>query len=143
VADFIGDMNFLTGEVVEAADGGFAIDAGAGVVVRGRGQAAKGTRMRVGIRPERIVAVAGPSSGTANSAGAEVVTKMYLGDQIQIVAELPGIGSIVVREQRASADPALDSIHPGDQIALSWDESSPLLLGATAPASTAGEQEES
>jgi spermidine/putrescine ABC transporter ATP-binding subunit len=146
VADFIGDMNFLTGEVVEAADGGFAIDAGAGVVVRGRGQAAKGTRMRVGIRPERIVAVAGalnPASGTANSAGAEVVTKMYLGDQIQIVAELPGIGSIVVREQRASADPALDSIHPGDRIALSWDESSPLLLGQTAPASTAGEQEES
>src|SRR5207249_1717369 len=59
VADFIGDMNFLAGEVVEAADGGFAIDAGAGIVVRGRGQAAKGTRVRVGIRPERIVAVAG------------------------------------------------------------------------------------
>jgi len=146
VADFIGDMNFLTGAVVEVADGGFAIDAGAGVVVRGRGQAAKGTRMRVGIRPERIVAVAGtliPPSGTANSAGAEVITKMYLGDQIQIVAELPGIGSIVVREQRASADPALDSIHPGDRIALSWDEASPLLLGETAPAGTAGEQEES
>jgi len=143
VADFIGDMNFLTGEVVEAADGGFAIDAGAGVVVRGRGQAAKGTRMRVGIRPERMVAVAGSPAGTANSAGAVVVAKMYLGDQIQIVAELPGVGSIVVREQRVSADPALDSIHPGDRIALSWDESSPLLLGETAPASTAGEQEES
>jgi spermidine/putrescine transport system ATP-binding protein len=143
VADFIGDMNFLTGEVVEAADGGFALDAGAGVVVRGRGQAAKGTRMRVGIRPERMVAVAGPSAGTANSAGAVVITKMYLGDQIQIVAELPGVGSIVVREQRVSADPALDSIHPGDRIALSWDESSPLLLGETAAASAAGEQEES
>jgi spermidine/putrescine ABC transporter ATP-binding subunit len=145
VADFIGDMNFLTGEVAEAADGGYAIDTGTGVVVRGRGQAAKGTRMRVGIRPERIVAVAGtliPAAGTANSAGAEVVTKMYLGDQIQIVAELPGIGSIVVREQRVSADPALDSIHPGHRIALSWDESSPLLLGEPAPASTAGEQEE-
>jgi spermidine/putrescine transport system ATP-binding protein len=143
VADFIGDMNFLTGEVVEAADGGFALDAGAGVVVRGRGQAAKGTRMRVGIRPERMVAVAGPPAGTANSAGAVVITKMYLGDQIQIVAELPGVGSIVVREQRVSADPALDSIHPGDRIALSWDESSPLLLGETAPASTAAEQEAS
>src|SRR4029450_13769727 len=59
VADFIGDMNFLAGEGVEAADDGFAIDAGAGIVVRGRGQAAKGTRVRVGIRPERIVAVAG------------------------------------------------------------------------------------
>jgi ABC-type spermidine/putrescine transport systems, ATPase components len=63
----------------------------------------------VGIRPERIVAVAGASAGTANSADAEVVTKMYLGDQMQIVAKLPGIGNVVVREQRASADPALDT----------------------------------
>src|SRR5689334_15851138 len=143
VADFIGDMNFLTGEVVEAADGGFAIDAGPGIVVRGRGQTVKGTRVRVGIRPERIVAVAGASPGTANSAAAEVVTKMYLGDQMQIVARLPGIGDVVVREQRASADPALDSIHPGDRIALSWDETSPLLLGEAAPALTDSEQEES
>jgi spermidine/putrescine ABC transporter ATP-binding subunit len=143
VADFIGDMNFLAGEVVEAADDGFAIDAGAGIVVRGRGQAAKGTRVRVGIRPERIVAVAGASAGTANSADAEVVAKMYLGDQLQIVARLPGIDDVVVREQRASADPALDTIHPGDRIALSWDESSPLLLGEAVPATTDGEQEES
>src|SRR5215469_10972239 len=138
VADFIGDMNFLVGEVVEAADDGFAIAVPSGVVVRGRGVAAKGQRVRVGIRPERMVAVAGASGGTANSADAEVITKMYLGDQIQIVAELPGIGSAVVREQRASADPALDTIHPGDRIALSWDEASPLLLGEATPATTTG-----
>src|SRR6266536_3259558 len=89
------------------------------------------------------VAVAGAPEGTANSAAAEVVTKMYLGDQMQIVARLPGIGNVVVREQRASADPALDSIHPGDRIALSWDETSPLLLGAVAPPPMDGEQEES
>jgi spermidine/putrescine transport system ATP-binding protein len=134
VADFIGDMNFLDGEVVEAADGGFAIDTGAGVVVRGRGDAAKGTRARVGIRPERIVAAPGISGGTANSATAEVITKMYLGDQIQIVAELAGGRSVVVREQRVGADPMLDTINPGDQIALSWDETAPLLLGEAARA---------
>src|SRR6266699_1984107 len=143
VADFIGDMNFLAGEVAEAADGGFAIDTGAGIVVRGRGDAVKGTRARVGMRPEHIVAAPGVSDGTANSAEAEVITKMYLGDQIQIVAKLPGIGNVVVREQRASADPALDTIHPGDRIALSWDEASPLLLGEAAPAATVDEQEES
>jgi ABC-type Fe3+/spermidine/putrescine transport system ATPase subunit len=140
VADFIGDMNFLAGEVAEAADGGYAVEAGPGIVVRGRGQAVKGTRVRVGIRPERIVAVAGASGGAANSADAEVITKMYLGDQIQIVTRLPGIGNVVVREQRASADPALDSIHPGDQIALSWDEAAPLLLGEITPAD-AGQEE--
>jgi len=143
VADFIGDMNFLAGEVAEAADGGFAVTAGPGVVVRGRGAAARGTRVRVGIRPERIVAAPGASAGTANSATAEVITKMYLGDQIQIVAKLPGIANIVVREQRAVADPALDAVHPGDQIALSWDVAAPLLLGDAAPASTTSQQEES
>ena len=141
VADFIGDMNFLAGEVAEAADGGFAIDAGPAVVVRGRGQAVRGTRVRVGIRPERIVATAGASGGTANSATAEVITKMYLGDQIQIVAELGNGTAVIVREQRASADPALDTIEPGDRIAISWDEAAPLLLG-DAPTSTAAAEEE-
>jgi spermidine/putrescine transport system ATP-binding protein len=135
VADFIGDMNFLEGEVAEAADGGFAMDAGAGIVVRGRGDVTKGTRVRVGLRPERIVAASGRSAGTANSATAEVITKMYLGDQIQIVATLAGDHSVIVREQRASADATLDTINPGDQIALSWDESAPLLLGEATSAS--------
>ena len=68
---------------------------------------------------------------------------MYLGDQIQIVARLATGTNIVVREQRASADPALDTINPGDQIALSWDEAAPLLLGEAKPAAPAGQQEES
>jgi spermidine/putrescine transport system ATP-binding protein len=138
VADFIGDMNFLSGEVTEAADGGYAVTAGQGVVVRGRGQAAKGSQVRVGIRPERIHATAGTAGGLANSATAEVITKMYLGDQIQLVARLPGVSDVVVREQRASADPALDTITPGDQISLSWDEAAPLLLGTAAPGGQEG-----
>jgi spermidine/putrescine ABC transporter ATP-binding subunit len=129
VADFIGDMNFLVGAVVEAADGGFAIDMGTGVVVRGRGATSRGQRVRVGIRPERIVATPGAGDGRANSAGAAVITKMYLGDQVQIVAKLADGADVIVREQRASADPALDAIHPGDLITLRWDEAAPLLLG--------------
>jgi spermidine/putrescine transport system ATP-binding protein len=142
VADFIGDMNFLDGQVVEAVDGGFAVMAGPGVVVRGRGPAVRGSGVRVGIRPERMVAVPGPPSGAANSAGAEVVAKMYLGDQIQIVARLVGGKDVIVREQRASADPALDTIHPGDQITINWDEAAPLLLGEAATAASDGNGEE-
>src|SRR6266700_969118 len=134
VADFIGDMNFLDGEVAEAADGGFAINAGSGVVVRGRGHVARGSHVRVGIRPERIVAAPGASGGTANTATAQVITKMYLGDQIQIVTKLADGRNVLVREQRATAGPALDTINPGDQISLSWDETAPLLLGEAAPA---------
>ena len=59
VADFIGDMNFLDGQVVEAADGGFAVK----VMRRCRrarprhGQ--RGSEVRVGIRPERMVGAPG------------------------------------------------------------------------------------
>jgi ABC-type Fe3+/spermidine/putrescine transport system ATPase subunit len=129
VADFIGDMNFIDGEVVEAADGGFAVDAGSGVVIRGRGDAERGRRVRIGIRPERMAAHPGQPDGTANKAAGEVVTKMYLGDQVQVVATLANGTSVVVREQRASADPALDTIHPGDQIAVGWDEAASHMLG--------------
>ena len=129
VADFIGDMNFLDGRVAEVADGSFAIDAGSGVVVRAHGDAVPGGRVRVGIRPERMIAAPGEGNGAPNTAAAEVVTKMYLGDQIQIVATLANGANVVVREQRASADPALDTIDPGDRIAVSWDDGAPLLLG--------------
>src|SRR5690348_12202865 len=56
VAGFSGDMNFLEGEGAEGADGGFALETGAGISVRGRGDAAKGARVRVGLRPGRIAA---------------------------------------------------------------------------------------
>jgi TOBE domain len=97
--------------------------------VRALGDAVPGGHVRVGIRPERMIAAPGDGNGAANSAAAEVVTKMYLGDQIQIVATLGNGANVVVREQRASADPALDTIHPGDRIAVSWDDGAPLLLG--------------
>jgi spermidine/putrescine transport system ATP-binding protein len=142
VADFIGDMNFLVGDVVEAADSGFAVDVGSGVIVRGRGLAVKGRRVRVGIRPERITVAAGPSSGTANSAAADVMTRVYLGDQVQVVAKLAAGATVVAREQRTRAQPTLDTINPGDSVVLSWDEAAPLLLGEAAPAA-AGDQEES
>jgi spermidine/putrescine transport system ATP-binding protein len=142
VADFIGDMNFLAGDVVEAADGGFAVDAGSGIIVRGRGSAAKGSRIRVGIRPERMTAAAGSSAGSTNSAAAEVLTKVYLGDQVQLVTRLANGDSVVVREQRSRTDQSLDTINPGDSVVVGWDEAAPLLLGE-ASSTLPGSQEES
>jgi spermidine/putrescine ABC transporter ATP-binding subunit len=141
VADFIGDMNFLAGEVTEVADGAFAVDAGAGVVVRGLGMAERGSKVRVGVRPERMVAEPGEPASGANAAAADVITKMYLGDQIQIVATLVTGDNVVIREQRASADPALDSLHPGDKIAVSWDRTAAVLLGEPALATASPKED--
>ncbi len=143
VADFIGDMNFIDAEIVESADGGFAADGGDGVVVRGRGDATRGSKVRIGIRPERMVVHPATASRHANTATGNVIAKMYLGDQVQLVAELTNGVHVIVREQRASADPVVDGIHPGDQVAVQWDEAAPLILGdAAAEAPNSTNQEE-
>jgi spermidine/putrescine ABC transporter ATP-binding subunit len=141
VAEFIGEMNFFDGEVTASENGGFAVNAGSGVVVRGRGDVGKGTRVTVGVRSERMIAAPGVADPAGNSAPADVITKMYLGDQIQIVARLINGSNVVVREQRAIADPALDTIHPGDSIIVSWDETATHVLGAATATATSPKEE--
>jgi spermidine/putrescine transport system ATP-binding protein len=141
VADFIGDMNFLVGDVVEAADDGFAVDVGSGIIVRGRGLATKGTRIRVGIRPERIIAAVGSSAGGANSAAAVVLTKVYLGDQVQLVTKLANGANIVLREQRSRTQQTLDTINRGDSVVVGWDEAAPLVLGEASSMLADGQEE--
>jgi spermidine/putrescine transport system ATP-binding protein len=128
VADFIGEMNFLEGTITEASEEGYALETSTGVVVLGRGSATKGRQARVGIRPARLRIGAVPDEATANSARAVVDTKMYLGDEVQVVATLDGGAQMVIREQRAGADAPHDSVRPGDHITIQWDRSAPVLL---------------
>jgi spermidine/putrescine transport system ATP-binding protein len=132
VADFIGEMNFLDGKVTEAAGGEYALETGTGVVVRARGEAARGKSARVGIRPGRLRIVTGAANGTDNAARAVVDTRMYLGDEVQVVATLDGGTQMVIREQRVGADESHDAIRPGDPITIQWDRTAPVLL-AEAP----------
>ena len=133
VADFIGEMNFLDGRITETNDGEFDLDTGAGVVVRARGEATRGQAARVGIRPGRVRIASSPVEGSINAAHAVVDTKMYLGDEVQVVATLDGGTQMVIREQRVGADESHDAIRPGDPIMLQWDRTAPVLL-AEAPA---------
>jgi spermidine/putrescine ABC transporter ATP-binding subunit len=136
VASFIGEMNFFTGGVTTGSDGTFTVQTAGGLVLRGRGPAPQGDEVTVGIRSERMTAASDPAARQAcsaaglNCSGAEVLTKMYLGDQIQIVARLEEGTEVVVREQRVDADPALDTVHPGDDITVGWDETAPHVMSA-------------
>jgi spermidine/putrescine transport system ATP-binding protein len=133
VADFIGEMNFLDGKINEIGDGEYDLDTGAGVVVRARGEATRGQLARVGIRPARVRIASSPVEGSINAAHAVVDTKMYLGDEVQVLATLDGGTQMVIREQRVGSDESHDAIRPGDQIMLQWDRTAPVLL-AEAPA---------
>jgi spermidine/putrescine transport system ATP-binding protein len=128
VADFIGEMNFLDGTISAASDGEFDLDTGSGVVVRARGRAARGQAARVGIRPARLRIVRSGDNDTVNTARAVVDTKMYLGDEVQVVATLDGGTQMIIRERRAGAGAPHDTIRPGDPITIQWDRNAPVLL---------------
>jgi spermidine/putrescine transport system ATP-binding protein len=129
VADFIGEMNFLDGTVRQAADGEFDLDTGTGVVVQARGNPTQGQSARVGIRPARLRMTSGAAPGHVNTAKAVVETKMYLGDEVQVVATLEGGTRMVIREQRTGSDDSPDAIRPGDPITIQWETTAPVLLG--------------
>jgi spermidine/putrescine ABC transporter ATP-binding subunit len=133
VADFIGEMNFLQGPVTRASQGEFEVDAGDGVVVRARGDIAHGTSARVGIRPARLRIVSGEPDGRVNMAHGVAVTKVYLGDEVQVVADLDGGTRMLIREQRAGTGTFHDAIRAGDPITIQWDTSAPVLLADPPP----------
>ena len=136
VADFIGDMNFIDGE-------------------RGRGGRRRLRRRRRRRRrrarprqrrPRRPRARRHPARAHGAPIRAPRAGHRQLGHRrgrsprctsatrSRSSPGSPPEGDVIVREQRASADPALDTIHPGDRVAISWDEAAPLLLGdAPAP----------
>jgi spermidine/putrescine ABC transporter ATP-binding subunit len=142
VADFIGDMNFVDATISEVSDESFTADAGNGVVIRGTGDAPREGRVRVGLRPERIVVRPGSASAGPNSVSADVRAKLYLGDQVQVVVKLPNDATLIAREQRATAQPGMDTVQPGDQVAVSWDEAAPLIMSDRVPAPESEEEEE-
>ena len=127
VAGFIGDMNFLEGEVVEAGDGWAA--AVGPLMVRGLGGARRGARVRIGVRPENVVIEARSAPATSsNCAVGTLIAAMILGDQVQLIAELPGGGQIVAREQRAAAGAMVEQLSPGDAVVVRWSPEAAMLL---------------
>ncbi len=131
VADFIGEMNFLEGTVSRTEDGEYDVTTAGGVVVRARGEATRGQAVKVGIRPARMRITGATDDGVVNAARAAVDTKMYLGDEVQVVATLGDGTQVVIREQRAGADAPHDAIRPGDPITIQWDRNAPVLLAET------------
>ncbi len=131
VADFIGEMNFLEGTVSRTEDGEYDVTTAGGVVVRARGEATRGQAVKVGIRPARMRITGATDDGVVNAARAAVDTKMYLGDEVQVVATLGDGTQVVIREQRAGVDAPHDAIRPGDPITIQWDRNAPVLLAET------------
>ena len=129
VADFIGDMNFLEGTVTEVDNGRWTVSLDGAGVIHGRGSAPLGVPLRIGLRPEKLLVTAAAAGDHANTLRCTLATRMELGDQVQLVAELPGGRQLVAREQRALAASA-EHLNSGDPVVVSFDDDAPILLPA-------------
>jgi spermidine/putrescine ABC transporter ATP-binding subunit len=129
VADFIGDMNFLEGTVTAVENNRWTVSLDGAGVIHGRGSAPLGVPLRIGLRPEKLLVSATSSGNHANALHSTLATRMELGDQVQLVAELPGGRQLVAREQRALAASAAH-LSAGDPVVVSFDDDAPILLPA-------------
>jgi hypothetical protein len=81
------------------------------------------------VRPENVVIEARSAPATSsNCAVGTLIAAMILGDQVQLIAELPGGGQIVAREQRAAAGAMVEQLSPGDAVVVRWSPEAAMLL---------------
>jgi spermidine/putrescine transport system ATP-binding protein len=135
VADFIGETNFLDGEIQDIAAGrATVLLAGAGPVqiplADGDGVTA-GDRVTIAVRPEKVrLAAANPDGSDPTFALAGTVEELiYLGTDTTYLVRVPGQGTIRARRQNSGPGPEQDLV-PGLPVRVGWAPESARLLPA-------------
>ncbi|HTW39055.1 MAG TPA: ABC transporter ATP-binding protein [Steroidobacteraceae bacterium] len=133
VADFIGSVNLLEGEVVRTDSAGLSIrcsETGAQVEVAEDVGVAPGGRVWVALRPEKIELAREPAAGSpaaANQLRGIVKEIGYRGDASAYLVELASGRVFRVTRPNIARDTEL-RIARDDAVLLSWHRSSPIVL---------------
>lgn len=115
VAGFVGETNFIRGEVLEqAAEGLHVAVAGVSVPASARFPAVSGSVISIAVRPERLRL-------SAQGAGipAQLIDLIYLGNARRFVLRMPGGEEWSALMQADAAE--IVTIRPGDPVRVSWD----------------------
>lgn len=130
VADFIGQSNFLTGSVQEVGTDVIVKEQGIGTLLRcaGNSDVKSGDIVTVAIRPERIHPASDASA--SNVVTGRLTAISFLGSFIHYRVEV-GDNMLVVQRQ-GGADDAATRWTVGDQVSVSWEPQSALVLPTTA-----------
>ena len=134
VADFVGESNFFTGEVVETVAGGAAIRCGGDLVVEAPYSRADttlaGKRQGViALRPERlaILAADGADARLDYRLAGRVQNRIYLGEfaEYGILTEI--LGKVLVRANKtAEAESGGHAV--GDAVVIGWRRNAAVVL---------------
>lgn len=121
VANFLGQSNLFTGEVVGTTSTAITVAAVGGriIVPMSRAQRHQG-EVTVGVRPEKVAlhVVEPAESADRNVLGpGRVVDVSFSGVSTQYLVDIPGAGSVVVFAQNTGVGPIADL---GNDVWLSW-----------------------
>jgi len=132
VADFIGETNFLDGEVVGRDDGHVAVKIRPGVTIRvpAGEESPAHTQVTVAIRPEKINLLDEPPSDEKICLPGVIQEVVYIGTDTHFQISLAEDLVIRVRQQNriSTADRRAYFGERGDKIYLAWAPESALLL---------------
>jgi putrescine transport system ATP-binding protein len=134
VADFIGSVNLFEGTLIEDEPDYVRVasrDLGGNFYVNHGVSAAPDATVWVALRPEKIVISRDPpaAGGEDNRVQATVAEIAYLGDVSVYLVRLPtGRMVRVTRPNMRRQSAALDRITWDEQVWLSWDASSPVVV---------------
>ena len=144
VADFIGETNFIDGQLLERGDDGFGqVRLAEGSVIRARLSEALETAsgpVTVAIRPERIAIATGGSDATPLNppmamGGSNCITEMqasivdtqYIGTDTRYSLSIGGGIELVARLQN-TADGAAPGYSIGQAVRISWSDASSTVV---------------
>jgi putative spermidine/putrescine transport system ATP-binding protein len=118
VAQFIGENNRLTGNVVETKLGNCSVKVDSGELIHALpvNIDGNGTRTTLSLRPERVSVRPEPGS-YANAFDAEVLELIYLGDHVRTRVRICGHDDFVIKVPNAGGDSGLKE---GEVIPVGW-----------------------
>jgi putative spermidine/putrescine transport system ATP-binding protein len=127
VAGFIGESNFLAGQVCDVAHGECRLILHGGLVLTAPAAAGiqPGARVTAAVRPE-AVQVGGHVGADFNRAEGVVEQVVYYGEARRLVVRLSDTDSFVVKQGNAGLD---GSVSSGDRVTIAWKCSKTIVLG--------------
>lgn len=126
VADFLGESNFLTGEV--AQQGGWPVlHLGDGLAVRLPDAAPAEGRLTIALRPERLIVADGHA--VENRFPATVEEVIYVGESTKLRVRLPNDALLTLKQQNRH-----DARHwaRGDRLEVGWNAADAVVVGTGA-----------
>jgi spermidine/putrescine transport system ATP-binding protein/putrescine transport system ATP-binding protein len=133
VAAFIGTMNFFDGIVQDCGSDALVVDAkGLGQirVDRGKGSHAKGDRVQLAIRPEKLSLSETKPEGVATAIRGTLENAAYLGERSHYYVSIDG-SDVPVAVSSQNRDRSFDAAQQARPVWLSWAAEAVVVLKST------------